>query len=113
MNNGYEQSLRSLADDVIWIYPPGFDAPLDNGSGYATEYTDSAYASLTPVLITEDNTPEYQWTQYASNPQWAACTTSVDVAITAVWSDYSFKSTGYYPEGKIFTTGCPGMQATA
>jgi hypothetical protein len=100
--------LNDLGTGVDWSYAPGDYATLDSG-GNASEYVEGFdYFSPQPTAY-EATSALYQWSVTSGEPRWANCTTSVQISVTARWTNYQFSTTGWLPpQGKLFLTGCPG-----
>jgi hypothetical protein len=105
---GPGRATRSVCDSIQWIYPPG-TAALHNGS-LATQVGDDACSpGRTNVFV--GNNEEYQYTHYASDPQWTACASHLTVSITVQFTDFNFITTGWQavPKQSVEST-CPGWR---
>jgi hypothetical protein len=104
--NPPDGTTDSVGSGVIWRYPAVSWGTTKNG------YPQSSLQDLDDATLPGVGPGDYYrlaWSHQGSDPNFQQCTTEVEISITVVWSNNTFSSTGFMPNGKLFTQGCPGQ----
>lgn len=105
------RQLISLGYQVYWTYP-GFTCATRGTSSCVVTAGENATFPLIPAVDLGRGGQVYAYEFFSATPGWTRCAATVMVSITAQWSDYSFRSTGYVNGPKLFATDCPGYRST-